>query len=243
MAKYLLNTTVEILGAMWTVKTATEEEEPRLRETDGFTDWTTHLICVSDVPDNCDCNLDDPLEYVKKVIRHEVVHAFMFESGLAESWKHDYLGQEEMTVDWIAIQLPKITKVVDKICGEIQESKDEDAPKTGNEEPLNASKWVRTSLYYLKDEANEKLMCPRCGFTHEFIDGHTSQYKYCPQCGVHMTGIALKKKHEKDMNSQTSADTSSPDYKDWHHYEWQQKLVELEEIERMLSNEIKKDEA
>ena len=123
MAKYALNTTVEILGAMWTVKTATEEEEPRLRETDGFTDWTTRLICVSDVPDNCDCNLDDPLEYVKKVIRHEIVHAFMFESGLAESWKHDYLGQEEMTVDWIAIQLLKISRAVKKVCLEIREVK------------------------------------------------------------------------------------------------------------------------
>lgn len=121
MAKYVLNTTVEILGAMWTVKTATEEEEPRLRDTDGFTDWTTRLICVSDVPDNCDCNLDDPLEYVKKVIRHEIVHAFMFESGLAESWEHQELGQEEMTVDWIAIQLPKISRAVKKVCWDIRE--------------------------------------------------------------------------------------------------------------------------
>ena len=26
-------------------------------------------------------------------------------------------------------------------------------------------------------------MCTNCGFVHDFIDGHTGQYKYCPQCG------------------------------------------------------------
>ena len=25
--------------------------------------------------------------------------------------------------------------------------------------------------------------CSECGFTKEFADGHTAQYKYCPQCG------------------------------------------------------------
>ena len=31
---------------------------------------------------------------------------------------------------------------------------------------------------------NQSFMCPDCGFIHEFIDGHTAQYNYCPQCGV-----------------------------------------------------------
>lgn len=26
-------------------------------------------------------------------------------------------------------------------------------------------------------------MCTNCGLVHDFIDGHTGQYKYCPQCG------------------------------------------------------------
>lgn len=30
---------------------------------------------------------------------------------------------------------------------------------------------------------HQKCMCQRCGFIHEFLDGHTSQYNYCPQCG------------------------------------------------------------
>lgn len=26
-------------------------------------------------------------------------------------------------------------------------------------------------------------MCKKCGFIHDFVDGHTSQYVFCPQCG------------------------------------------------------------
>ena len=26
-------------------------------------------------------------------------------------------------------------------------------------------------------------MCEKCGYIHDFVDGHTSQYKFCPQCG------------------------------------------------------------
>ena len=29
----------------------------------------------------------------------------------------------------------------------------------------------------------DKFRCSECGFTTKFADGHTAQYKYCPQCG------------------------------------------------------------
>lgn len=29
----------------------------------------------------------------------------------------------------------------------------------------------------------DKFRCSECGFIKEFTDGHTAQYKYCPQCG------------------------------------------------------------
>lgn len=131
MTNYALDTTVEILGAMWAVRICTEEEEPLLKDLGGFTDWTERSICIHDVPR--DNELGNPLEHIKKIIRHEVVHAFMFESGLAENWEHREMGQEEQTVDWIAIQMPKIEKAVDKIYGEIREtgSQDENIKKDG----------------------------------------------------------------------------------------------------------------
>ena len=40
---------------------------------------------------------------------------------------------------------------------------------------------IETKLIY-KIKYN-KFRCSECGFTKEFTDGHTAQYKYCPQCG------------------------------------------------------------
>ena len=50
-------------------------------------------------------NLD---EYRKTVIRHEIVHAFLHESGLAVSC--EWGAYNEALVDWIALQFPKLAK-------------------------------------------------------------------------------------------------------------------------------------
>ena len=46
--------------------------------------------------------------YYKNVLRHEIIHAFFFESGL-----DTYCNNEEL-VDWLAIQVPKMIDVFDK---------------------------------------------------------------------------------------------------------------------------------
>lgn len=54
----------------------------------------------------------------KEILRHEVVHAFLYESGLNYSshtisdcgWACD-----EEIVDWIAIQLPKLAAILEKL--------------------------------------------------------------------------------------------------------------------------------
>lgn len=43
---------------------------------------------------------------------------------------------------------------------------------------------------------HQSFMCPDCGFIHEFIDGHTAQYNYCPQCGVKLEFLQPMKPHE-----------------------------------------------
>jgi hypothetical protein len=61
--------------------------------------------------------MNDPKEVIarreRETIRHEIVHAFLNESGLG--WnalpnERAWAKNEEM-VDWIAIQFPKIAKV------------------------------------------------------------------------------------------------------------------------------------
>ena len=33
------------------------------------------------------------------------------------------------------------------------------------------------------DDGTYKGKCGNCGFVHYFIEGHDTQYKFCPQCG------------------------------------------------------------
>ena len=100
---------VNILGSEWTVRSATESEEPRLVGISGFTDWTTRTICL-DI--NTNGNIGSIKTYMNQVIKHEVVHAFMFESGLGDAFEHKDFGQEETIVDWFAFQMGNILNVV-----------------------------------------------------------------------------------------------------------------------------------
>ena len=103
-----------IMGELWHIKEGTEEEFPGLIGVDGYTDSSVRTIVIeAAITDNTDpmakANLE---EYKKTVIRHEIIHAFLYESGLegntndSENW-----AQNEEMVDWIAIQFPKILKV------------------------------------------------------------------------------------------------------------------------------------
>lgn len=99
---------INVLGTVYHVGVVPSSQDPRLKECDGFCDKTSKLILVEDC--SSDCDLDCPEVYVNKVIRHELVHAFLFESGLAECWEHKKAGQEETTVDWIACMFPKLVQ-------------------------------------------------------------------------------------------------------------------------------------
>jgi len=99
---------VNVLGSDYAVMVTNEAQEPRLKNKDGFCDDTSKEIFVEDYKtvshEDSKRNL---LLQTKKVLRHELVHAFLFESGLAENsgW-----AQNEELVDWIAIQGPKLLK-------------------------------------------------------------------------------------------------------------------------------------
>lgn len=92
---------VNVLGTSYTVKRESEVNDPKLKECDGYCDDTLKLCVVADfVPDTMSKgNLED---YKNKVIRHEIIHAFLFESGLSE------MSADETFVDWIAAQFPKL---------------------------------------------------------------------------------------------------------------------------------------
>lgn len=104
MKKQIIN----VLGTRYILEERNIEEDPKLEEFDGYFDNTVRKIVVDDmesVKNDFDAK-EDLEEHKKKVKRHEIIHAFLYESGLGPecSW-----ACEEM-IDWLAIQTPKIFK-------------------------------------------------------------------------------------------------------------------------------------
>lgn len=75
---------------------------------DGCVDQSIHTIKLAKMESDRN-SLQDMNEYRNKVLRHEIIHAFLYESGLwncsgfSEAW-----GCDETITDWIAIQSPKL---------------------------------------------------------------------------------------------------------------------------------------
>lgn len=102
---------VNILGAEYDIIMADYMERRELIENSGVTDKSTRTIVVSKSP-LPNTNPCDDWEYItRQTIRHEIVHAFFFESGLSE------MGIDEELVEWIACQFPKMQKAMQEAGG------------------------------------------------------------------------------------------------------------------------------
>lgn len=93
---------VTILGTQYRISIDKTDKKLREHNCDGFCDKTTKRIVVDDMSDS---DLDDPEWYKRLVMRHEIVHAFFYESGLFQNFEP---GHDEILVDWIAAQVPKM---------------------------------------------------------------------------------------------------------------------------------------
>lgn len=115
---YMQDFKVNVLGSEWSVVFGTEKEYPNLSEMDGYADSSTHQIVI-DTMEKADGQIGskgDMTTYKKQVIRHEIIHAFLYESGLeACSTTSDNWALNEEMVDWFAIQSPKIFKVFNEL--------------------------------------------------------------------------------------------------------------------------------
>lgn len=97
---------VHILGSEWTIKEQSEAENPQLTDIDGYCDWTVREIVIEREMNG---NLADMQRYINKVTRHEIIHAFFLECGLAEcSVCVEAWAQNEEMVDWFARMGPDI---------------------------------------------------------------------------------------------------------------------------------------
>lgn len=116
---YTEGTDIDILGITYTISFKQIHDDERLKDAAGYCDMTTKDIVVGIFKKDVD-SVSDLSQYQYKVLRHEIIHAFLFESGLDGS--SDWARNEE-AVDWIAIQLPKITDVLTKLKGELNNAK------------------------------------------------------------------------------------------------------------------------
>lgn len=102
---------VSVLGTEYSLYLdVSPEDDPLLEDMNGYCDKTVKRIVVADRAKDSD--LADWMDYRRSVMRHELIHAFLFESGLGCDSVWHVEGQEhpEQTVDWIARQFPKILK-------------------------------------------------------------------------------------------------------------------------------------
>lgn len=102
---------INILGTDIKVVFREESQDLKLEDMGGYFDATENLICVKIPPIDKD-SLGNLENWQKKVLRHEIIHAFLHESGL--DWSAapaDCWAVNEEMVDWFAIQSPKIFKV------------------------------------------------------------------------------------------------------------------------------------
>lgn len=100
--------TLNILGTRYSVNIVHRSKDKLLADMDGYCDDSTKQITIADVTAEDEPDSKRDLEEVKrKILRHEIVHAFLCESGLAENSEW---AQNKELVDWIAIQGLKIYK-------------------------------------------------------------------------------------------------------------------------------------
>lgn len=102
--------TVNILGTQYTILVIDKADYRYDREADGWCDAISKEILIFNFEQSPE-SLKDLVAYQKKVLRHEIIHAFLYESGLWQNSRESncWAKNEEM-VDWIAIQEPKIHK-------------------------------------------------------------------------------------------------------------------------------------
>lgn len=109
--------TVNVLGTRYTIKRVDYGKDPELvkRDWSGYCNEARKLIVIMNISTAPGWE-DEPPEIIaaqeRECLRHELIHAFLNESGLSASAlpaETAWSKNEEM-VDWFAIQWPKIAK-------------------------------------------------------------------------------------------------------------------------------------
>lgn len=113
---------IDILGTEYRIEIHKVSEDSYMEKKGlaGYCEEENKLIVVADMSEEkYFVGMGEKAQeiYRKKTLRHEIMHAFLNESGLSDSsnrFDGAWTKNEEM-VDWLAIQAPKIFKVFQKL--------------------------------------------------------------------------------------------------------------------------------
>lgn len=103
---------LDILGTKWRVVSRNKQQDKQLENLAGYTDASARLIVLADINPE-ECTISNLHADLQSTLRHEIIHAFFYESGLwvnsgaVENW-----AMNEEMVDWLAIQFPKMFDVM-----------------------------------------------------------------------------------------------------------------------------------
>ena len=108
---------INILGTKYKIETHKISEDETLKNNKwaGYCSEEKKLIVIADMSEKEYIHMDEQEQktYREKTLRHEIVHAFLNESGLSDSSgvpENGWATYEEM-IDWFAIQFPKILRI------------------------------------------------------------------------------------------------------------------------------------
>lgn len=107
---------INVLGTEYTIEFKEENEDKMFSEANGYCDYTGKRIVVLANPRKDD-DMDNWQFEKKRILRHEITHVFLCESGLIGNTycvDNGWAKNEEM-VDWFAIQSPKMFKVFQQL--------------------------------------------------------------------------------------------------------------------------------
>lgn len=104
---------ISILGTIYTIGYKKPEEDSFLEKCDGYCDASSKSIVINKENRN---KVGDWDAVMKQSLRHEIIHAYLNESGLQHNFQHcNEFGHEETMVDWFAIQFYKISKTFEEL--------------------------------------------------------------------------------------------------------------------------------
>ncbi len=94
-----------IFGEEWTVLLSDVDQHPILGEVSGYTDWTVKQIIIKDARKyQSKMDMDDQRAFMKSTLRHEIVHAALFESGLPDDRSYSH----ETIASWLEFKIERL---------------------------------------------------------------------------------------------------------------------------------------